>query len=191
METEEILEETVEESMDEPLFVCETVIDVKTQGEASKAASGKSALIMSLVTYITCLAMVVYLVVDSILNDCWDKNGLMLVLAVGVMVYAFFSRKNAPKKALLRWEAAIRRKFGTPALHITTEFYELSLAQTLQEDEEQFLGDGYSSILELKETENLFLLRHSKNQYYFVSKAGFTKGTAEEFRKFIQEKIGG
>ena len=96
-----------------------------------------------------------------------------------------------PKKAMQNWEMSIRQRYGSSALHLTTEFYELSLAQTLEEDEEQFTVEGYSSIFELKETENLFLLRHGRDQYYFISKKGFTTGTAEEFRTFIQKRIGG
>ena len=43
----------------------------------------------------------------------------------------------------------------------------------------------------MKETEHLFLLRHSAQQWFFVEKTGFTVGTADEFRIFITERIGG
>ncbi|MBP3413535.1 MAG: YcxB family protein [Oscillospiraceae bacterium] len=186
MEHEEIVE-----IQDKPLFVCQTVIDVNAQMEASKAAMGKTNLISNLVMYGMCLIMAAYMVMDSIQNDHWKQNALMLGLIALVAVFVFFSRNNAPKKAMARWEEAIIKKYGTNSLHLTTEFYEMSLAQSLREDEEQFVCDGYSSIKELKETENLFLLRHSQNQYYFIDKKGFTTGTADQFRSFIQKHIGG
>ncbi len=186
MDTEEIME-----TQDQPLFVCETEINAKYQEEASKAASQKTAMIMDSILYGFCLLMAGFLVVDSIMNQRWKQNAFMLVVVALAVVYTIFAKKRAPKKALQRWEEAIIRKYGSASLHLTTEFYALSLAQTLKEDEEQFIGDGYSSIDELKESEHLLLLRHGKNQYYFVSKDGFTKGTAEEFRQFITERIGG
>ena len=60
----------------------------------------------------------------------------------------------------------------------------------LQENGE-VLDAGYSTITELRETEHLFLLHCGRQQWYFVNKAGFTKGTPDEFRAFISERIGG
>ncbi len=191
MDNEEVMEyEEVTQVQDRPIFVCNTTIDVNTQLEASKAAMGKSSRITDLIMYLICAAMVVYLVVDSILNSRWQQNALTFVL-VAAIVFILISRKSAPKKAMVRWEEAIIKRYGSPALHVTTEFYELSLAQSLREDEEQFICEGYSSVKEIVETENLFLLRHGKNQYYFVAKNGFTMGTADQFRSFIEQRIGG
>ena len=50
---------------------------------------------------------------------------------------------------------------------------------------------GYSALSELKESEHLFLLRRSKQQWFFVAKDGFTVGNAEDFRKFITERLEG
>ena len=61
---------------------------------------------------------------------------------------------------------------------------------SLQENGE-VLDAGYSTITELRETEHLFLLHCGRQQWYFVNKAGFTKGTPDEFRAFISERIGG
>ena len=66
----------------------------------------------------------------------------------------------------------------------------MKVAQTLQENGE-VLDAGYSTITELRETEHLFLLHCGRQQWYFVNKAGFTKGTPDEFRTFISERIGG
>ena len=42
---------------------------------------------------------------------------------------------------------------------------------------------------DLRESEHLFLLRRSQQQRFFIAKDGFTAGTADEFRKFISERI--
>ena len=88
------------------------------------------------------------------------------------------------------WQQNIQSKYGSNALHLHTDFYDLTLAQTLQENGE-VLDAGYSTITELRETEHLFLLHCGRQQWYFVNKAGFTKGTPDEFRAFISERIGG
>ena len=192
MDKEEVMEyEEVPEVQDQPVFVCNTVIDVDAQLEASKAAMGKTGRITDLIVYLISAAMVIYLVIDSIRNSRWQQNAFTFILVGAILVFILISRKSAPKKAMARWEEAIIKRYGSPALHINTEFYELSLAQSLREDEEQFICDGYSSIKEMIETENLFLLRHGNNQYYFVSKRGFTLGTADQFRSFIEQRMGG
>ena len=192
MDNEEVMEyEEVSEVQDQPVFVCNTVIDVDAQLEASKAAMGKTGRISDLILYLISAAMVIYLAIDSIRNSRWQQNAFTFILIGAVMVFILISRKSTPKKAMARWEEAIIKKYGSPALHINTEFYELSLAQSLREDEEQFICAGYSTIIEIVETENLFLLRHGKNQYYFVSKKGFTLGTADQFRSFMMQRIGG
>ncbi len=192
MDNEEVMEyEEVSEVQDQPVFVCNTVIDVDAQLEASKAAMGKTGRITDLILYLISAAMVIYLAIDSIRNSRWQQNAFTFILIGAVLVFILISRKSTPKKAMARWEEAIIKKYGSPALHINTEFYELSLAQSLREDEEQFICAGYSTIIEIVETENLFLLRHGKNQYYFVSKKGFTLGTADQFRSFMMQRIGG
>ena len=112
---------------------------------------------------------------------------LLLVLVVG---YALFNQLRGPRTALRRWQQNIQTKYGSNALHLHTDFYDLTLAQTLQENGE-VLDAGYSTITELRETEHLFLLHCGRQQWYFVNKAGFTKGTPDEFRTFISERIGG
>lgn len=176
---------------DHPIFVAKTILDIHSQQEGSQRVMGKSSRGTDLVMYGMCLLMGVYLILDSIINHHFKQNAILMVLVIAIGVFTVISRKNAPKKAMEHWEQAIVQKYGSPALHVTTEFYNLSLVQTIQEDEEQFVCDGYSKVTEILESENLFLLRHGKNQYYFVAKNGFVKGTADEFRAFIQERIGG
>ena len=192
MDKEEVMEyEEVSEVQDHPIFVCNTAIDAKAQMEASKAAMGKSGLIASLIMFGICGLAEGYLILDSIKNDRWQNNAIMLILIAAISIFTFFTRNSATKKAITKWEEAMIKKYGSPALHVTTEFYELSLAQSLREDEEQFVCDGYSSVKEIIETEHLFLLRHGKGQFYFISKDGFTRGAPEEFHSFILERIGG
>ncbi len=192
MEFEEVLDQQEEtESQDKPVFVCHTCLDVDAHLEASKAALGKGSWVFNLITYLIFAGVAGYMVFDSIQNHRWQANAIYFVVIVALFVFLMITRKNAPKKAMARWEEAIIQRYGSPALHLTTEFYELSLAQSLREDEEQFICAGYSSVKEIVETEKLFLLRHGKNQFYFVAKDGFTRGTAEEFRSFITRKMGG
>jgi len=185
MEQEEVIEQ------DHPVFVCDTVLDVYAQLEAAKAAVGKRNRGFNIAMYMGFALMAGYLILDSALNQRWQANAFSFVLVGAIMVFLLVSRFSSPKKAMAHWEEAMIKKYGSPALHINTEFYELSLAQSLREDEEQLVCDGYSSVKELVETENLFLLRHGKNQYYFVAKNGFRVGTADQFRSFIEQRIGG
>ena len=82
------------------------------------------------------------------------------------------------------------QSFGSKELHLTTEFYEYSLAQSVQEDGSVNV-QGYSDISELRESEHLFLLRRSKQQWFFVAKDGFTVGSEDAFRTFITERLEG
>ena len=88
------------------------------------------------------------------------------------------------------WEENLLKKYGSNALHLTTEFFECSLCQSVKETGDS-LVEGYSSIDAMKESEHLFLLRCGSQQWFFVEKAGFVKGSAEDFRQFISGKIGG
>lgn len=189
MEETDFVEEPKVE--DHPYLVCKTTIDISSQEEIAKIIMGKSALGTDLLMYGMCLLVGGYLVADSIINSHWSQNGFMLAVMVGLAILTFVLRLISPKKAMKRWEEAIIRKYGSPALHVTTEFYNLSIAQTLDEDEDQIVVDGYSSIEEMKETENFFLLRYSKDQYYTIAKKGFTLGSEEQFRSFIMGRIGG
>ena len=184
-------EEVTQQIVDQPLFVCNTVIDIHSQEEATKAAMAKRIRSANLILYGFTGLLGVYLVINSILNQSWQKNSFMFVMLALVLALVTYSQKTSPKKAMQRWEIDIRRRYGSSALHLTTEFFEYSLAQSLEEDEEQFVCAGYSSLFELKETENLFLLRHGRDQYYFISKKGFIVGSADEFRTFMQKRIGG
>ena len=69
---------------------------------------------------------------------------LLLVLVVG---YALFNQLRGPRTALRRWQQNIQSKYGSNALHLHTDFYDLTLAQTLQENGE-VLDAGYSTITE-------------------------------------------
>lgn len=187
MEHEEILEEI---QQDEPLFVVETTIDAAVQTEAAEAAGGKKSKILGWSMIGLCVAAVVYILVDCILHQTWGQNAIGLAALILMLFYAVYSRKALPKKSVKRWEENIRRRFGAPELHLTTEFYTLSLCQTLHENDD-FIDEGYSAVTEILETENLFLLHYHKQQYFFVSKKGFTKGSPDEFRSFLEARIGG
>lgn len=181
----------VQEIQDHPVFICKTVIDSDSQLEGSKAAMGKKTVGSSWAFYGLYVLLAGYLVADSIINSHWQKNAFMLVLVAAMTGFTIYSKKTGTKRAMAHWEEAIAKKYGAKSLHVTTEFYNLSLVQTIAEDEEQLICDGYSSITKVVETENLFLLNHGKDKYYFIAKNGITGGTVDQFRTFIQEKIGG
>lgn len=183
-------EETLEIQQDEPLFVVETTIDASIQSEASAAVGGKKSKILGWVMIGLSFAAVAYILVECILHQTWKQNAFGLIALTAMLAYSIYSRKALPKKAIKRWEDNLIQRFGSPALHLTTEFYPLSLAQTMHEDD-SYVDEGYSSVSEMLESENLFLLRYRKQQYFFVNKKGFTKGTPEEFRSFIEARIGG
>ncbi len=175
---------------DEPLFIVKTHIDIQTQEEASKAVVGKAPLVVNIILYSLFGLSFVWLALDAFLNGNLAKNAILLILIPVVLLYTFLNRKSGPRKALKRWENGLIQRFGSPALHLTTEFYPHSLAQSLEEDG-SLVTEGYSALQEVKESDNLFLLRYGKQSYYFVNKYGFQKGTAAEFRSFINERIGG
>lgn len=187
---DEILEEE-EVELPEALFRAETLLDANSQKEASLAVRGKLGEIVSWVFLGICAVMLGVLLWRYFTAEVRENNQLflmaILVLAMGMY---FYSKFFGQKKALRRWEENLRRQFGTPALHLTAEFFPMSLCQSVEETEDTRV-EGYSAISGFKESENLFLLRCGKQQWYFVSKTGFTKGSADEFRSFISEKIGG
>ena len=83
MDNEEVMEyEEVSEVQDQPVFVCNTVIDVDAQLEASKAAMGKTGRITDLILYLISAAMVIYLAIDSIRNSRWQQNAFTFIASL-------------------------------------------------------------------------------------------------------------
>lgn len=200
MEPEELNEEVLEDELTEeaeeeapeleaPLFAAETVLNAERQLEASKAVSPKLPQLLS-------IFLIVFAVIGAgVLLWLYFANGeknnlIMAIIIVPLIGYMIYSRLAMPKKAMLRWEEKLLNNYGCTELHLCTEFYDKALAQTLREDGD-LITEGYSEITELKETEHLFLLRRSAQQWYFVDKTGFTVGSADDFRAFITERIGG
>lgn len=185
--TEERAEEAPE--LEAPLFAAQTVLNAERQLEASKAVSPKLPRLLSIFLIVFAAAAAgVLLWLYFTRGD--SKNLIMAIIVLPLIGYMVYSRLVMPKKAMLRWEAKLLNNYGCTELHLLTEFYDRALAQTLQEDGD-LTTEGYSAISELKETEHLFLLRYTAQQWFFVEKSGFTVGTADEFRAFITERIGG
>ena len=187
---DEILEEEVEE-LPEPLFRLETLLDAGNQKEASLTVRGKASEAIGWIFTGICAVMLGVLLWRYLTAEVRQNSQLflmaLLLLAMGMHLY---TKLFAQKKALQRWEENLRRQFGSSCLHLTTEFFPMSLCQSVRETEDTSV-EGYSSISGFKESENLFLLRCGKQQWYFVSKKGFTMGSPDTFRTFISEKIGG
>ena len=191
MDEERVEEVAAEEApaLEAPLFAAQTVLNAERQLEASKAVSPKLPRLLSI--FLIVFAAAAFGVLLWLYFSRGDSNNLiMAIIVVPLIGYMIYSRLAMPKKAMLRWEQKLLNNYGCTELHLLTEFYDKALAQTLQEDGD-LTTEGYSAISEMKETEHLFLLRHSAQQWFFVEKIGFTVGTADEFRIFITERIGG
>ncbi len=185
----EILENE-ETKIDSPKFVVRTTLNVNMQLEATDAVQSKGFHIFSFACMGLCAAMFIALIVLYFIDKS-SSNLFMAAIVLLALAFLIYNKYSMPKKSMARWEAGIERSFGTKELHLNTEFYELSLIQVLEENEENMSDSGYSEISEMKETENLFLLRCGKRQWYFVEKKGFKVGNPDAFRKFITERIGG
>lgn len=190
LQTEEL--EEVEEviQIDPPRFVVRTTLDVNMQLEATNAVQGKGFLIFSYLCMGLCACMMIAMIVLYFVQKN-PTNLMMAALMALALAFLIYNKFSAPKKAMANWEASIERSFGSKSIHLVTEFYERSLIQTVEEDAENMSDSGYSEISEMKETENLFLLRCARRQWYFVEKKGFQFGSADSFRRFITERIGG
>lgn len=176
------------EELEPARFTAKTVLDAQVQLEASKTLAPKIGNVTGIIgigLMVALLGVTLWQYFTTFQTDRLLMAGL-LVLVIAFFVY---SRKTAPKKALKRWETSMQRTYGTKQLHLTTEFFEHSLAQSVEESED-FLVEGYSKISELRETEHLLLLRCSARQWFFIAKDGFTVGNAEDFKEFIRARIG-
>lgn len=188
-ELDEELEEELE-PITPPKFVVETILNADTQTEATKVVQSKAVTIFGYVCMGLCTAMFIALVVLYFTTKN-SANLFYAALMLFTLAFMLYNKFVSPKKQRERWESTIQRAFGTTELHLTTEFYELSLLQSMKEDENNLVDAGYSELMEIKESENLFLLRCRNRQWFFLSKNGFKVGTAEDFRAFISEHIGG
>ena len=97
-------------------------------------------------------------IIRSRTYDAWTP--LLIVAAVYLaltMIFLLYNKFTAPKKALQRWEAGIRRQYGTDCLPLETEFYPHNLAQTLKENDD-ITVEGYSALSRIAETEHLLLV---------------------------------
>ncbi|MBQ4565163.1 MAG: YcxB family protein [Oscillospiraceae bacterium] len=188
---EEMEEEEVAEPLPEVLFRVKTVLDMKAQAEATKAVRGKLIELITWIFVAICGAFAVVMFWQYFTAEEPPKSNLifggLMLLAV---LFSIYNKIFGSKRALKKWESSLQQKFGTSALHLTTEFYPRSLSQTVEETE-NVMVEGYSVVTNMKESESLFLLYVGARQWYFISKTGFEVGNADSFRKFISEKIGG
>ena len=188
LEEMEIESEEEEVQLPEALFRVETTLNAAIQKEASETVRGKLPEILYWVFIAMCVGLFAVLLWQQLSQD---RNQIpMLVVAGFALVLALYHKLVASKRALKRWEENLIRQCGSDSLHLTTEFFERSLCQSVKETGDS-LVEGYSSIDSMKESEHLFLLRCGRQQWFFVEKAGFADGTPEAFRRFISEKIGG
>lgn len=193
-EYEEEFEEEEEEEVEplpEVLFRVKTVLDVQAQEEATKAVRGK---LIDLITWVfvgICAVFAGVMFWQYFTAEVPPTSNLVFgILMIAAVLFSVYNKIFGSKRALKKWENTLQEKFGTSALHMITEFYPRSLSQTVEETE-NVMVDGYSTVTNMKESENLFLLYVGARQWYFISKSGFEVGDADSFRKFMSEKIGG
>ena len=170
-----------------PKFVIHTTLNAEMQLEAS------TALAPSFAKYINYICIGLSAVMTGILVWRYFNGGttgdlIMAALPLIAIAYLLYTMFASPKRALRRWEENMRKSFGAPEAQLVTEFYEHSLAQTIDKLDDVVV-DGYSDLRDMKETEHLFLLRSSRGQWFFLSKSGFTVGAEPAFREFLSEKI--
>lgn len=176
--------------LEPPKFTVKTVLNTEAQLEATAAVQSLAAKIISYACIGLCVAMLVAMIVLYFINK-ESQNLLMAGLLALTVAFLLYSKFTMPKKSMARWEDSLRRNYGVTELHLTTEFYDLSLIQTVEEDEENLVDAGYSQVFDLKETENLLLLATGKRQWFFLSKEGIEGGSVEDFKTFITERMGG
>ncbi len=170
-----------------PKFVIETTLNAEMQLEASTALAPPFAKYINYIC-IGLSAVMTGILVWRYFNGGTNGDLIMAALpliAIGYLLYTMFA---SPKKALRRWEDNMRKSFGSPEAQLVTEFYEHSLAQTIDKLDDVVV-DGYSALRDMKETEHLFLLRSSRGQWFFLSKSGFKVGDEAAFRSFLSEKV--
>lgn len=187
---DELISNETAETLQPPKFTVKTVLNADSQLEATNAVQTPAARIVGYLCIGLCAAMLVAMIVLYFVNGD-SQNLLMAGLLALTVAFLLYSRLIMPKKSMQRWEESLRRSYGTTELHLTTEFYDLSLIQSVDEEEENLVDAGYSQLLDLKETENLLLLATGKRQWFFLSKEGIVGGTVEEFKSFITERMGG
>ena len=183
-------DENLEVQIDKPKFVIETTLDAQMHLRASTAAQPKFLSIFGYICIAICAIMGIILI--GLYIETKNTTNLLYAAAMILTIaFALYTKFIAPKKQSARWEQSIARAYGSKELHLTTEFYNHSFIQTMRENEENMVDAIYSELVQLKETEDLFLIRCANSQWLFLSKNGFREGTADDFRKFINEHIGG
>lgn len=178
-----------DEPLEAPRFVIKTRLNARMQYEASRALTPKYARItvwvcVGLAAVMFCLALVQFFRTQD------SGNLLMAGILALLLVYLCYAQFSSPKKALRRWEDNLRRSFGTNELHLTTEFFALNVAQSLEERDDVTV-EGYSAIGRTVETEHLLLLQSGGKNWFFLEKDGLQNGTVDELKAFLAEHIGG
>lgn len=172
-----------------PRFSVQTELNIALHEEANRAMSGKTGTIM----FFVAVGMIAAYLIASIWLLLSSQNGaswlsiVICLIAIGMLLY---SRLFGQKKQLKKWEERVQASFGTNALHLTVDFYEHILTQTIRESGDS-VECGYSQLRELRESEHLFLLKNSNGNFFFLDKSAVCGGSAGELRAFLQERIGG
>lgn len=177
------------EPLEAPRFTVKTTLNAQTQYEASRALTPKYAQI----TVWVCIGLAALMLCVTLVQFFRTKDSSNLLMAgmlALLLLYLCYTQFSTPKKALQRWEENIRRNFGATELHLTTEFFALNLAQSIDEGDDVTV-EGYSALGRMVETERLLLIQSGRRQWFFLEKSGLQSGTVEELKAFLSEHIGG
>lgn len=189
MQEDEILV-TEEENKEapKPFFTVKTVLNAAMEQEASLALAPKFS------KYFTygCFILSGILTVGMFASYFWDHQSQSLILGVVMLLllaFLIYNHLTTPKKMLRRWEASMERAYGTAELHLTTEFFDHSLAQSVEETND-ITVTGYSELSGIKDSEHLLLLRRDRSHWFFLARDGVQNGALEDLRAFLEKKMG-
>lgn len=171
----------------EPKFVVKTTLDRQAQFEASRGAGSKFARILTYVL-LGIATVLVGVMIYLFASSGNTKNIFLILILLAGLAYLVYNQFFAPKRALQKWEEGMLKNYGVKEIHLTTEFYDLIFVQSTDLNDET-IEEGFSGINDFRETEHLFLLQCKHQKWFFVDKAGFTRGTPEEFRAFFTERL--
>lgn len=176
-----------EKEVPKPFFTVKTVLNAAMEQEASMA------LIPKFSRYFTygCFVISALLTIGMFWSYFYDHQkqslflGFIMLFILAVLIY---NHRVTPKKMIRRWEANMKRTYGTVELHLITEFYEHSLAQSVEETEDVTVT-GYSELGAIRDTEHLLLLRRSRNHWFFLAKDGVQNDSIENLCAFVKKKM--
>lgn len=171
----------------EELFVNKTTYDYNlflalTQVNMTNKSKKKSSKAADIFFSVSLIVFLLAVVIDMILNGDfpWGLIILLVIVLLPLLLVKKFLSAEAMAKRTYRTQKDIADK------EVIFLFYEGSFRAVYDiSDSTNLIGD-----IEYywKEDENYFFLSRDKKAFWVIAKSGFEKGTADEFRLFLQSK---